>query len=684
MNARHTPPTSRAGTTPAWLKWLVVLVAGQLLVALLSSGAAAEGEQASPRALADAQQYLVEHFGGRPTDYELLAERETIAGTMPMWSGKFVDTRTGEVRLVYRDAAGVVGGPEFRRVRIAAQLDALAPLERKASPGLLQAVTAAASRSDRLPVALWMDVDTSEAVAAVKAAHPEVAWIGDRPTSTDPATQRALRRALEDARAQAYRQAAAEIAAIVARYGGTLGYVSLLAPLVYVDTPATALDDLAALDRVRSLGLESTSWVESLSSAGPYVSADWHTGSLDQGTGVRVAVVEYYNVRATGDLAGKVGAFHSESGSTTYTPSGSFDHPTWVAGAIASQNSTYTGIAPGAVIVSSGTGGGSAGLTRDRNVIAAADWAATTGDADIINLSVNMDNATGWEEARAYFDAISGGETFRTVVASSGNYGTGAYNREWWVSSPGVGWNVLTVGGVDDGTNRLWYDNDPAYGALWDEKPDWSFNPHNDFNKPNVSAPAVNVRTANGLSATGTSAAAPIVSGVAAQLFARDPATFSVWPEAMRAIIMAGANRRVPLATTGQISPDHEGVGTVNALWSHRIFVRGAYGGWAKGTMTSTTSVSQSFEVAAGQRIRIVLAWDSHTSGPMFDKTDTLTADLDLSVQYPGGTAFSSSWDNNYEFVSFTAPSSGTVTVNVAKPRFDAPSEYWALAWLKW
>ena len=88
-----------------------MLVAGQLLVALLSSGAAAEGEQASPRALADAQQYLVEHFGGRPTDYELLAERETIAGTMPMWSGKFVDTRTGEVRLVYRDAAGVVGAP---------------------------------------------------------------------------------------------------------------------------------------------------------------------------------------------------------------------------------------------------------------------------------------------------------------------------------------------------------------------------------------------------------------------------------------------------------------------------------------------------------------------------------------------------------------------------------------------
>lgn len=52
--------------------------------------------------------------------------------------------------------------------------------------------------------------------------------------------------------------------------------------------------------------------------------------------------------------------------------------------------------------------------------------------------------------------------------------------------------------------------------------------------------------------------------------------------------------------------------------------------------------------------------------------------------RFSGGTATSVSWDNNYEFVTFTAPSSGTVTVNVTKARFDAPSEYWALAWLIW
>ena len=118
-------------------------------------------------------------------------------------------------------------------------------------------------------------------------------------------------------------------------------------------------------------------------------------------------------------------AFHSESGSVLYTPTGSFDHPSWVAGAIASQDASDKGVAPGALIVSSGAGGGAAGLTRDRDVISAADWAATTGDSDILNLSVNMDSTTGRDEARAYFDSISGGESFRTVIASSGNYASG-------------------------------------------------------------------------------------------------------------------------------------------------------------------------------------------------------------------------------------------------------------------
>ena len=337
----------------------------------------------------------------------------------------------------------------------------------------------------------------------------------------------------------------------------------------------------------------------------------------------------------------------------------------------------------GAVIVSSAAGpcAGCGYTVRDENVIRAADLAATTGDADIINLSVNMDSATGRDEARAYFDSIGSGETFRTVVASSGNYNTG-FDPGWLVTSPGTSWNVLTVGGMNDNNNTLWYDASCPCGAKYQDDLTAPYNPDHDFNKPNISAPAVSVETANGESASGTSVATPIVSGIAAQSFARN-ALFANWPEPLKAIVMAGAYHRVPLPGGSYTnSGDHEGIGTADAQYAAKVFANSTQGGWTYGTLTPSGSITRTFSVTAGQHVRIVLTWNSHTSGPMLNKTDTLTADLDLYVTYPGGSRSSITYDNNYEFVGFTAPSSGTVTITVAKPRFDASSEPWGLAWL--
>jgi len=657
-------------------------VALALAAAVVASGTAVAASPRDARDVAAAQRSLAERFGGSSRDYLLVAERRLSAGGRAFWSAKFSDRRTDAIRLVYRDDAGHTGGPELVEAAREKALAGRSPLERKASPELRDAASGA--RSALVPVAVWLDVDTTAAVARVIAAHPEGQWSGDRPAATDPQVQHALLDLVERARARVYETAAREAAATVESEGARLDYVSTLAPLAYIDTPPSSLERLAASPRVRSMGLEGNAWSESLATAGPFVAANWTSADLDRGNGVRVGVIEYYNVRATGDLFARVAASHSVSGSTTYTPTDRFDHPTWVAGAIASRDATNRGVAPGAMIVSSGTGGGSSGLTRDRNVIRATDWAATSGGADILNISLNMDSTTGRDEARAYFDAIAGGETTRTVVASAGNWGTGVDAGTWLVSSPGTSWNVLTVGGVNDGTRRLWYDSScPCSGALWDEDPDWPFNSHGDFNKPNVSAPAVGVETANGKRASGTSVAAPIVSGIAAQLFARNPTTFKAWPEAMRAIIMAGANRRLPLPG-GSTSTDHEGVGTVHAHWAHRVYSNGPYGGWTKGTMEKDATATKTFSVSAGQRVRIALAWDSHTTGTMFDKTDRLKADLDLVVTYPGGTKKSISYDNANEFVSFQAPSSGTVTVKVVQSRFDGASEHWALAWLRW
>jgi len=87
--------------------------------------AAEPNETAGARHLADA-------LGGSPNDFDLLHERmlEPEAGAA-LWSAKYVDSRTGEVHVVYRDPSdGAVAGQELATAHIAeatAQLTGCGP-----------------------------------------------------------------------------------------------------------------------------------------------------------------------------------------------------------------------------------------------------------------------------------------------------------------------------------------------------------------------------------------------------------------------------------------------------------------------------------------------------------------------------------------------------------------------------
>ena len=663
------------------------MAAGRLLVAvcLASSGwLTGPPPVAAGSPVAVAQAYLARTRGGAPASWELVYER-TLPVAIGGWVGKFVSAAGGELRVVYRDRNGLLGDRVADPPAAAGTRTAAAALRSKTDAGLMSAVADAAPAA-KLPVAIWLAADPSAAVKTVVERHPEVDWIADRPVVDDLATLRALRAELDAARRGVYAAAQSAYRQRIVALGGTVAYESTSTPLVFADLPAGNVAALAADHEVTGLGLEQA-WSPSMATAGPAVQADWTGGSGDQGTGVRVAVVEYHNVRPGGDLTGHVVASHSTTGSLAYTGSGTFDHPTWVAGAVASQNGTWRGVAPGAVIVSSGTGGWTPSVANDRAIIAATDWAisASGGDADIVNTSLVQDTATGAAEARRYFDAIAY-ESGRLPVSAAGNY---VNFNSWTVGSPGTAWNVLTVGGIDDrGTlatsdDRIWY-VPGANGGNYADPPGTAWNADGDFNKPDVAAPAVGVRTANGLAASGTSVATPIVAAIAAQLIARAP-TLASWPEAVRAIIMAGAVRHT-LMPDGSVNADHEGAGTVSALWANRIIGQSdsPYGGMTFGTMAAGSRPGVSISVTAGQRVRVALAWSSHTSGAMLTKADALTGDLDLRVTLPGGsTRGSYTLDNANEWVDFVSPTTGSARIEVIGTRFDAASEPYGLAWAK-
>mgnify|MGYP002336080604 FL=1 len=665
-------------------RWFFALA---MLLALGTTVPAPRAAAAESHVTAGAR-HLAETLGGSPNDFTLVYERPADEGAL--WAGKFVDQRSGSVHLVYRDAAAAAtAGNELRVQRLDAAKRGRPALERKADAELRAAVAArtggrvAEAATEDVAVGVWLQVDDAAAEAAVIAAHPELEWIGDRPIVNDLETARSIRAELWQARADARAAAASRLATDVKALGGRIGYVSTSAPLAYVDIPAGRVADLAELPAVETLGLER-SWKTTMSSAGPGVQANWTGGSGDQGAGVRVAVVEYHNVHNTGDLSGRVVANRSTTGSVAYSPT--FDHPTWVAGAIASRSSSYPGVAPGALIVSSSTGGGGAGVTRDRAIIAAADWAANPsgGDADIINASIGQDTATGSEEARRFFDAIAA-QDGRLPVAAAGNYVTFGH---WNVLSPGTAYNVLTVGGIDDRNtagrddDRIWY-YPGSNGSAYRDPAGTAWNQHGDFNKPNLSAPAASVRTANGLGASGTSVASPIVAGIAAQVVARAP-SLALRPEGTRAILMAGAINRSPMPGGGA-NADHEGTGTASALWANRILNvgDGPWGGYRLGSMTAGQTAIEDITVVAGQKVKVAVSWNSQSSSST--SPDRLMADLDLRVvQADGSVVGSYTLDNNYEWVEFTAARSGTVRVEIRQARFEATSERFGLAWAKW
>lgn len=669
-------------------------IALALAVALAAGGWGTHraARAAEPDASAAAA-FLAEKQGGRADDYELVYERRARAGSPAesLWAGKLVNRSTGRVQVVYRDEAGRLGGPELLADRLRTAQGAASAFERKASAGLRRAVAErlqrrpAAPAGERLPVAVWLDVDVEAAERAVIGRHSELSWAGNRPLTGDLQLLRRLRAELWAARRDAYATAARELRTAVERADGELAYASTSAPLAFLDLPAAAVEALAARPDVSSLGLEGR-WEPAMSAAGPAVEANWTSGSGDRGAGIRVGVVEYHNVRNGGDLSGKVVRSHSTSGTLRYSPT--FDHPTWVAGAVAGQASSYSGVAPGAAIVSSGTGGYSPSLAYDRYIIAAADWAVSPsgGDADIVNTSLAQDTATGAEEARRYFDSIVD-RGARLAVSAAGNY---VNFNAWHIASPGTGYNVLTVGGVDDrgsagrSDDRIWY-VPGSNGSNWFDRPSDSWNAHGDYNKPNLVAPAVGVRTANGLAASGTSVATPIAAGVAAQVLANEP-ILAAWPEGARAVLMAGAIHRVPMPD-GSRNVDHEGVGMVSALWSNRAAVAGdnELGGYRLGSLGVGDEPVQQVSVRGGDRLRVALAWNSHTSGSGdLRLTDTLRADLDLRVTDPAGRVVGSyTFDNAYEFVEVVMPTSGVARLQVLQSRFDGASETYGLAWAK-
>ena len=209
-------------------------------------------------------------------------------------------------------------------------------------------------------------------------------------------------------------------------------------------------------------------------------------------------------------------------------------HGTMVAGIAAGSGSDYPGVAQNAPIVSVRVADQN-GESMESDVIAAADWILANKDKygiKVVNISMAGSSPASFQYdpldqavERLWFAGV-------TVVAASGNFGTGSAVD--MSAAPGNDPFIITVGAVDqnqtsdptDDTIAPW----SAYGYTADG-----------FSKPDMVAPGRYMVMPVPTTATiptalpdrvvapgymwmsGTSFAAPVVAGAAAQILARHP-----------------------------------------------------------------------------------------------------------------------------------------------------------------
>jgi len=543
-----------------------------------------------------------------------------------------------------------------------AQFEEMAQVDKRIHPDLARRMGSAGPR-DKLAVILWLK-------------EPDQAG-GGRPDVSEEASMHA------DSRADAvFSRADTQRAAMVERITGPLlrnlrqfdpdAKGDRYSPAVYAKLPAEAVTRVAGWTEVAAVYEDVINKPE-LDVARQAIRANVVNSAGITGSGVSVAQIEVGGRVATANpnLAGVV----QDGVSVCSTASG---HSTGVAGIIRSTHATVRGISPGVTLRAGGSCGGVSSELQSRST-AAVDWGAR-----VLNLSWGSNtNLVPGANDRFYDDLVI--NRFRTVVKSAGNEAGPCNSGTGNVTSPGLAYNVITVGNFDDRNTVAWSDDTMDSCSSWKDPT----STHGDREKPEVSAPGANITSTTVASpwiggiGSGTSYAAPMITGVAALMMQRNT-SLQLWPEAVKAILMVTAVHNIE--GVARLSEFDGTGGTVADRADAVAAARRTTGslGWDAGAYDCSAPANKDVAVmslTAGVPTRAAIAWDQNPSYASYASQPS--ADLDLQVIDPSNTVVSTSstWDNTYEVVHFTPAVSGNYTLRVKQFRCDLTPRWLGFAW---
>lgn len=482
---------------------------------------------------------------------------------------------------------------------------------------------------------------------------------------------------------------------------------SIYTPWIILSATDDEIEKLAKFAEVKGIYLfENLELKSSLNTVHDVLDTDSITGTKSslynsgtgyRGTGIKIGIIEQGrydenspHLASISDLQLKYVTSYDLYGNEILSEDDEEAHATLTTSLLVGQAVTingeiYEGIVPNATVYQT-----SAQTALD--VICAFRELANTYNVTIINLSQGIENPEG---TYGLFEAIiddlisSTGVTF--VVAAGNEADPYDSTAKATITSPGLAYNAITVGNaqtkeylsgaVISSPYEIFYQSSYKEASYLS-------------NKPDICAPGCFLATAateNTLvedweKIAGTSLAAPMVSGIVAQV--QQKLGVKLNPDRIKAHILISAEAMKHTSDDTAVDENNliyekSGVGIINAVnaveGTDMLKMREARFNLAAASQSSKTS---RINFTAGQTVKFVMTYEKPDSGlPLLEKellTDVYENNVDLFL-YNDSTnelvASSTNTTNNVEAIEYTIPTSGYYRVEIVLVNYTQTSE---------
>ncbi len=447
-------------------------------------------------------------------------------------------------------------------------------------------------------------------------------------------------------------------------------FASSYAPYIIANADSKTIDKLNKDKDVLALDLfVNASRQDEVSKSIPNINANYTRDNFSlKGSGIKIGVVEggYPDKFSNSQLNDRNIIFDvADSVARTRLSS----HATKVTSIIVGKTE---GIAPDATIYAVQ----SFNRTTDYDRI---EWLISQG-VTAINYSAGYSDIRGQYSDMARWIDHLGNQHSVHFVKSAGN----ASGSTLSITDPGMAYNIFTVGSI--------YEHDSANEPYWNDDTFSTFSCYTETSggyKPDLTAPGESITVAGYTNNSGTSYAAPHVTGVLTQMIYFNQSLSLVNPT-LKAILAAGTLHRTTTDFPYGLSPyysNQEGVGVVDAKGAYQIVSSGSY--YNIQLNAEQFPYEKTFNVnSTSSPVRVSLAWlkqntietANHVGAAV---TERYLSDLDLVIYDPYGNYVTSSMsgNNNLELVQFTPSVTGTYTIRVVDYALQNYTEWISLAW---